>query len=357
MDFLPIASGSAGNAYLLSCAGSPDILVEAGISWPEIQKASGFTASKLCAVLCSHEHGDHSRSVLNAAKAGVDVYVSPGTFGELGVPDELRPRFRNVVGAPLMVGPWKVGAFAVQHDAAEPVGFLVGSPDGDKLVYLSDAYGCDIHFSDLTHIAVECNHDEKLLAASGLDGHVKDRIRDNHVSLGRCLEFLALQDMAKVKGIWLLHLSDANSDAARFRAAVQTATGRPTYVAVANVATANAEDAEWVEGVLRTARPRMSASGATVLELRLDGDPTPIFVANAKFHGYILAGVGQHVAISATKTVARNGAECWSLVDISMIGTQWFKGGEPCELAPQDSAKHAPVSGMPLSFKDTDIPF
>jgi hypothetical protein len=38
-------------------------------------------------------------------------------------------------------------------------------------------------------------------------------------------------DLSKVQEIWLLHLSDGNSDADRFKREIQELTGKPVYVA------------------------------------------------------------------------------------------------------------------------------
>jgi hypothetical protein len=51
------------------------------------------------------------------------------------------------------------------------------------------------------------------------------------MSLETCKGFLRANDLSRVQEIWLLHLSDANSDAARFKREIQELTGKVVYVA------------------------------------------------------------------------------------------------------------------------------
>lgn len=44
-------------------------------------------------------------------------------------------------------------------------------------------------------------------------------------------DFLKANDLRHVQEIWLLHLSDGNSDADRFKREIQELTGKPVYIA------------------------------------------------------------------------------------------------------------------------------
>jgi phosphoribosyl 1,2-cyclic phosphodiesterase len=52
-----------------------------------------------------------------------------------------------------------------------------------------------------------------------------------HMSIEQTREMLLSNDLSKVREIWLIHLSDSNSDAEAFRDDIQAATGKPVYVA------------------------------------------------------------------------------------------------------------------------------
>jgi phosphoribosyl 1,2-cyclic phosphodiesterase len=131
-----------------------------------------------------------------------------------------------------------VGFHAV-HDAPGTMGFLVGSPDGGRLLYLTDSAYTPYTFDGLTHVAVEVNHDLDLMRGKTVDGQI-DPVRyrrtvSNHMSLNRALDLLRAIDKRRLQEVWLLHLSDANSDEAAFKAAVQEVVGVPVHVAPRNI--------------------------------------------------------------------------------------------------------------------------
>ena len=133
------------------------------------------------------------------------------------------------------IGTWTILPFETQHDAAEPLGFLLANQDGDKMLYATDTYYIRYRFQGLTHIAVECNYSLDILRANVEAGLVepalKSRILKSHFSLENVKEFLKANDLSKVEEIWLLHLSDSNSDAKRFKREIQELTGKMVFVA------------------------------------------------------------------------------------------------------------------------------
>src|SRR5690606_26107990 len=125
------------------------------------------------------------------------------------------------------------------HDAAEPVGFLLASRAGGKLLYFTDSAYCRYRFQGLTHLMVEANWSEALLGRNVQAGVTNEalaaRIRRNHMSLERLLDMLRANDLRRVEAIWLLPLSDASSDEQMFAATVRRATGKPVYIAAREV--------------------------------------------------------------------------------------------------------------------------
>lgn len=227
-----LASGSQGNAYLVS-DGVTSLLLECGIRYADIQRGLGFRVSGLAGVLLSHEHQDHARAAAEMLRAGVDIYTSRGTAQALGLTGH-RLRFIRALEQ-FTLGTWTVLPFDTVHDAAEPLGFLLASRD-EKALYVTDTAYIRYRFSGLTHLMVECNYSMQLLRQNVASGAIhpvlKHRVLRNHMSLERVLAFLQANDLHQVREIHLLHLSDANSDAERFKRAVAAATGKPVYVAV-----------------------------------------------------------------------------------------------------------------------------
>jgi len=233
MDIRVLASGSSGNCYLVSDGVTP-LLLECGLSIKQIRQGLGFGLSTVAACLVSHEHQDHCKAITDVLRAGVYVYTSPGTIGALGLSGH---RLRPIKAMETVrIGTWIVKAFETQHDAQEPLGFLLKSNvTGERLLYATDTYYIRYRFPRLNYIMVECNYAADILEANVKRGSVpevlKKRLLTSHFSLDNVKEFLKANDLSQVREIWLLHLSDGNSDAERFKREVQALTGRPVYIA------------------------------------------------------------------------------------------------------------------------------
>ena len=176
-------------------------------------------------------HGDHSKAAKDLMGAGVDVYCSAGTAEALG----LESHRLNIIKArqQFTLGDWTVLPFGVEHDAAEPLGFLLAA-DGEKLLYATDTFYIRYRFPGLTHILLEVNFAQDILDAnveSGLSPAHRRRVMRSHMSLETAKDFLRANDLSKVREIWLCHLSDGNSDEERFKREIQSTTGKPVYVA------------------------------------------------------------------------------------------------------------------------------
>ena len=118
---------------------------------------------------------------------------------------------------------------AIHPDAAEPVGFLLVS-EGERLLFITDSQYVPIRFRGSAHIlAIECNYDLEILKQNVNSGKTSidlaKLIIKNHMSLEKAKRFFRANDMSKVREIHLCHLSNSNSDAARFKAEIQAIAG------------------------------------------------------------------------------------------------------------------------------------
>jgi len=232
IEITPIASSSRGNCYRVS-DGSTPLLLECGIPYKEIQKGLNFRLSELAGCLISHEHKDHSKALQDMMKAGIECYMSQGTADALKISGhrihiiEAKHQFK--------IGSWTILPFETQHDAVEPVGFLLANSAGEKLLYATDTYYIRYLFKGLTHIAVECNYSLDILRRNVETGVVpkelKNRILKSHFSLENVKQFLLANDLSKVEVIYLLHMSNQNSDAERFKREIQELTGKMVFIA------------------------------------------------------------------------------------------------------------------------------
>ncbi len=228
-----LGSSSHGNCYLLE-HGQQALLIECGVVWKEIQQGLKFNLSRVVGVLISHEHNDHSKSIREVMQAGINVYCSPGTAGAIGLSSH-----RLITVSPLQqftVGDFIILPFPVEHDCAEPYGYLIYCRStGEKLLFATDTYYIRHRFSGLNYIMVECNHCGDVLKEHVAEGTMavprKNRLLESHFSLEHCKEFLQANVTTDTRKIVLLHLSDDNSDAERMVREITDLTGIDTEVA------------------------------------------------------------------------------------------------------------------------------
>lgn len=226
MDIKVIASGSKGNCYRIS-DGSTTLLLECGIRFESIQAGCGYKTSNISGCLVTHRHGDHAKSVKKLIQRGIPVYG----------PKDLEEAYAGVtVWEPLQyhrIGSMTVLPFAVKHDV-ECHSYQIETDDGEKLLYVTDTAYVHYTFAGLTHIMIEANYSKTQMIDNMGKGRLPEylvkRIMKSHMSIETLLEMLRVNDMKSVKQIYLLHLSNMNSNAAQFKELVQRQTGAEVYV-------------------------------------------------------------------------------------------------------------------------------
>lgn len=218
-------SSSQGNLYRLT-DGESSILIECGVPIRQIREALGFDLS-VDGCLVSHAHADHSRASADIMRAGIDVFCSIETSDALGLSGHRLKTLKPM--APVSIGGLKVMPFPTEHDCPGSLGFLIAGPTG-KLLFATDTYFIRPMFRGLHIIAIECNFSKETLDPN-IDPAVKHRLLRSHMSLETCETFLAAQDLTNLREIWLLHLSDDNSNAGMFRSRIERLFGKPVYVA------------------------------------------------------------------------------------------------------------------------------
>lgn len=227
MIFTSLASSSHGNCYVVS-DGEASILLECGISFRRIKKGLGFDLSAIHACLVSHEHKDHAKSVMDMIKSGVEVFASEGTADALGC-DLITPVADRVQ---LRVGSLEIMPFATFHDAAEPLGFLIYSRvDGERLVFATDTVNLAYQFPQVNLLALEANYDASILArCERMPEKVRKRVTNSHMEINTLCQYLRTLDLSACRILYLLHLSNAASNAGNFISRVQRVV--PSHVQV-----------------------------------------------------------------------------------------------------------------------------
>lgn len=222
MDIQIYTSGSKGNCYRLS-DGKTTILLECGISCKDIMKHIRFQIRSISGVLLTHNHMDHAKSAKDLAGYGINIYSSEGTFKALGLSSH---RFKTVKALePFQIGTFDIYPFDVQHDVPEPLGYVITSQvTSERLLFFTDTYYIKYKFNNVNIIMGEVNYSLETISED-LDQARKNRLFESHMSLEYFKEFLSANNFLKLKKIYLLHLSDDNSDAEMFKTEVQKLTG------------------------------------------------------------------------------------------------------------------------------------
>jgi phosphoribosyl 1,2-cyclic phosphodiesterase len=213
------------------------LLVDAGLGKKETLArlvAIEQKFDRLDGILISHEHADHCNGlpqVLGLWRA--PLYVTDATQFELLriLPETFGKRMDRAevifAGQRFCVGDIEVWAFAVPHDAADPVGFAFRA-NGTKVAIVTDlGYLPELvkhHLRDVDCLILESNHDVEMLKVGPYPWHVKQRVlsRTGHLSNHSVSEYLADSEGfdGRARYLVLAHLSEQNNnpDVARISA-------------------------------------------------------------------------------------------------------------------------------------------
>lgn len=225
MNVNVLGSSSKGNCYIVS-DGVTRLLLDCGIPIKRILSGIDFRPGSVAGCLVTHSHGDHVKSAHELMFRGITVYASAGCIGAAKLDGSTPVKSMKM----LTLGTFRVLPFDIQHDAPEPLGFLLKSTVTDeKLLYFTDTYYLKYKFSGITHILCEANYDPEILRrrveSGDVPGMLADRVISSHMSIDHLEDFLRACDLSKLRKIWLCHLSDGNSNAAEFMKRIQRLTG------------------------------------------------------------------------------------------------------------------------------------
>ena len=209
-----LASGSGANCYLLR-EDDQSLMLECGLHEALTLNKLGYKLPD--ALLVTHCHSDHSWAAHKFLKRGVPTYMTQGTADTLN----LRRHNLHIIkaGDEFQIGAFRVKAFAVKHDAPEPVNFQV-----NDLIFLTDLGEVPaVLEKNFSYVLIEANHSELGLASADIDALQKQRIAENHLSLEQAIDFL--KTLKEPKEVHLIHISSRHGNKNQFIGRVKSATG------------------------------------------------------------------------------------------------------------------------------------
>lgn len=220
MRCIVLGSGSKGNATLVE-AGRTRVLIDNGFTGKEVVKRlqqAGIDPATLSAVLLTHEHNDHIKGVgVLARRLHLAVYANVPTHraaeGRVG---EIPRRMEFNTGDAFSIGDLAVHAFAIGHDTADPVGFVLG--DGHHtLGYCTDTGVVTRlirhYLGQCQALVLEANHDVAMLRAGPYPLELQQRVlsAQGHLANDDALNLAEELARGRLRKLVLAHLSEVNN--------------------------------------------------------------------------------------------------------------------------------------------------
>ncbi len=224
MIFAQLYSSSTGNLYVVTAANGKRLLIECGVTWKKLQAALNYKLGGIVGCLLTHEHLDHSKAIEDVMDAGIDVFASAGTFEALGIGLDTRRALlikdKTVISC---CSGFKIRAFATNHDAAEPLGFIIKC-DGEFLLFATDTSYITQRFTwPFSIIAIGCSYNKAYLAKRVKSGDIHEevakRLLTSHMEEQETMRYVQqFCDISKCREIHLLHMSADNINKDRIKA-------------------------------------------------------------------------------------------------------------------------------------------
>ncbi len=223
MKIVTLASGSKGNCTLLQSE-KCKILIDAGINVSEIETkllTLNVNPSEIDAILITHEHIDHIKSVgLFAKKYGSCVYAHNLEWQVLEdkVKNHIKPeQQKDFFSTDFFLKDLTVGSFELSHDSNLCLGYSFFN-SGNKFSIATDLGVITPlvikALKESSLIILEANHDEKLLLNNPKYSiSLKNRILSSkgHLSNFATADALIQLVGGKLQQVVLAHLSEENN--------------------------------------------------------------------------------------------------------------------------------------------------
>lgn len=217
-----LGGGSRGNSLVIH-TDTNGILVDAGFSRKEILKRLGqvdVDPEIIRMILVTHEHGDHVKGCrVLSDHLKIPVGVSYKTYEYIRAQrDEewFEPKIFSP-GTMFEFQNFNISPFTVQHDAIDPVGFVV--THGDARIGVATDLGCvneliKRRLGDCDALVLESNYDMQMLRDAQRPLALKRRImgRHGHLDNADAMEALEYLLTPRTKALFLTHISSDCND-------------------------------------------------------------------------------------------------------------------------------------------------
>ncbi|MBU0650883.1 MBL fold metallo-hydrolase [bacterium] len=218
MQYRVLASGSQGNSLLIY-TDQTKILVDCGISFKKIIEKLGaldFSIQDINAVLITHGHSDHIRSLSSISKH-IPVFMTGALFEHINSKGKIKLNETNI-GLILNkdnfdINELNISVVPVEHDCIDPVGFVIQSSEESIGVFTDLGKATDDVRNAMNRCSIlfiESNHDTQMLINCERPWFLKNRIlkNDGHLSNRRAGQLVSSVNGQNLKQVILMHLSE-----------------------------------------------------------------------------------------------------------------------------------------------------
>lgn len=218
LKFCSLYSSSSGNCLLVK-SDCTNILIDAGVSLKKIEVALesiSVDITKISAILITHEHSDHIKSVGNLSKKyNIPVYSNKETWSVLTDEKEKISLDNQKVfklSQEFSIGDLKIFPFSIPHDAINPCGFNIFN-DRQKISIATDLGHIDnnllAYLKNSSFIMLESNYDSEVLKCCSYPYMLKSRIASptGHLSNSTAGKVISNLVNFGLKSVMLGHLS------------------------------------------------------------------------------------------------------------------------------------------------------
>lgn len=203
-NFCSLYSGSSGNCLFVE-TDNTKLLIDAGVSLKKIEEGlnnMNIDPSSLNAILVTHEHSDHIKSLGSLSKKfDLPVFANQKTFDAMSkqvekISDKNIKKFN--VNEKFCVNDLEINPFSIHHDAADPCGFNFINND-KKISIATDIGHMDNEIlkklEGSSFILLESNYDPEVLKYTKYPFLLKQRIAgpNGHLSnnmAGKVINYL-----------------------------------------------------------------------------------------------------------------------------------------------------------------------
>ena len=219
MKICSLASGSKGNCLYLE-TGDTRVLIDVGLSLRETLlrlNAAGLDASRIDAVLVTHEHIDHIRSAGSfSRKFNVPVFASHLVNAKADKYFKKTRVNEFEAGSALTFRDIRIDPVPITHDSCDPVGFVLESREGRAASVTDFGIVTRLITEKLRgcrFLNLESNHDVDMLMNGPYPWELKQRIksRHGHISNEESLELLHELAHEGLEALVMAHLSEVNN--------------------------------------------------------------------------------------------------------------------------------------------------